>query len=517
MQLSATIPNKNTCVPPIGPFTYTRQSNPDRTDVSDSEGWVATYTDGAKTVIHRGQTRTFTEQLALFTDPFSRTVTNDWGQSPGGGVWLNGGGSSADYQVNGTTGTINVTTENVSRRVTVHNDGIQGPDITAKCSTDKLYAGGPQHFGIMTGYQDSDNYYFSRLSFDTGNSLTVRLQKNVAGTLTTIAGPVTLSGTRTSTSDVWNIRTQLTTGGILRARYWKSGTTEPSSWDLSVSDSTFSSGRVGVRVLGGIGITNLPVKFSVDDFTLLAGTWDTAHTPVVTHNTWVRVLDAPYNGGMINEPQLQAWIQKPTRDVLSLCMEYIANAPLVHSGFLDLAGPCDYGPLNSDGTRIEGADFCDYLGIPYVYASGETDHPETSQFKCMDCSGYVRMIYGYRMGIPLVYKKDFNGINLPRHSGNQNLHGPGVRYAVGMDVPPPLTNIQPGDLVSFDADTTNPNEEEGQSDHVGIYLGLDSNGNHRFISSRKTGNGPTMSDVGGASILDGTGLYARSLRSLRRF
>jgi hypothetical protein len=516
MELSATMANDKTFVPPLGPFTYTRQFNPDRTEVSDAAGWVATYTDGAKTVIHRGQTRTFTEQLALFTDPFSRTVTKGWGPSPSGGMWINGGGASSDYQVNGTTGIINVTTENVSRRVTVHNDGIQGPDITAKFSTDKLYAGGPQHCGIMTGYQDSDNYYVSRLSFDIGNALTVRLQKNVAGTLTTIAGPVTLSGLRTSPSDVWHIRTHLTTGGMLRARYWQSGTPEPSAWDLAVSDSTFAAGRVGVRVSGGLGITNLPVQFSVDDFTLLAGTWDAAHTPVVTHNIWVRVLDAPYNGGMINEPQLKAWLQKPTRDVLSLGMEYLANAPLVHSGSLDLAGPCDYGPLQPDGTRMEGADFCDYLGIPYVYASGETDQPEPSQFKCLDCSGYVRMIYGYRLGIPMVYTQDFNGLNLPRHSGDQNLSGPGIRYAVGMDAPPPLTHIQPGDLVCFDADTTNPHEEEGQIDHIGIYLGLDAHGKHRFVSSRKIGNGPTMGDVGGASILDGTGLYARSLRSLRR-
>ena len=104
MQLSVTISKKNTFVTSTGPFPYTRQSNPARTDVSDSAGWVATYTDGAKTVIHRGQTRTFTEQLALFTDPFSRTVINGWGPSPGGGVWLTSGGSDTDYQVNGTTG-----------------------------------------------------------------------------------------------------------------------------------------------------------------------------------------------------------------------------------------------------------------------------------------------------------------------------------------------------------------------------------------------------------------------------
>src|SRR5437867_3211072 len=111
MQLPVTTSTEHHFLLPIGPFTYTRQSHPDRTDVSDAEGWLATYTDGAKTVIHRGPTRTFTEQLSLFTDPFSRTVTHGWGQSPGGGVWIHGGGASSDYQVNGTTGTIHVTTE----------------------------------------------------------------------------------------------------------------------------------------------------------------------------------------------------------------------------------------------------------------------------------------------------------------------------------------------------------------------------------------------------------------------
>src|SRR5215467_15398343 len=59
---------------------------------------------------------------------------------------------------------------------------------------------------------------------------------------------------------------------------------------------------------------------------------------------------------------------------------------------------------------------------------------------------------GFSFFLAHSHNRGFNGMNLPRHSGNQNLHGPGVRYAVGMDAPPPLTNIQPGDLVFFDAD-----------------------------------------------------------------
>jgi hypothetical protein len=75
-----------------------------------------------------------------------------------------------------------------------------------------------------------------------------------------------------------------------------------------------------------------------------------------------------------------------------------------------------------------------------------------------------------------------------------------------------FSRIGIGDLVFFDAD-----EGDGtQIDHVGMYLGLDTGNHHRFISSRKGANGPTLGDFRGKSILDGTGLYARTFRAVRR-
>jgi hypothetical protein len=53
-------------------------------------------------------------------------------------------------------------------------------------------------------------------------------------------------------------------------------------------------------------------------------------------------------------------------------------------------------------------------------------------------------------------------------------------------------------------------------DHVGIHLGTDTTGRRRFLSSRKTVDGPTLSDLGGASVLDGTGVYARTLHTVHR-
>ncbi|NEB65652.1 hypothetical protein G3I39_00990, partial [Streptomyces fulvissimus] len=53
-------------------------------------------------------------------------------------------------------------------------------------------------------------------------------------------------------------------------------------------------------------------------------------------------------------------------------------------------------------------------------------------------------------------------------------------------------------------------------DHVGMYLGNDSEGHRIFISSREEVNGPTIGDKGGTSRLDGNGYYAKTLRSAKR-
>ncbi|MFI7013740.1 hypothetical protein [Streptomyces sp. NPDC050164] len=49
-----------------------------------------------------------------------------------------------------------------------------------------------------------------------------------------------------------------------------------------------------------------------------------------------------------------------------------------------------------------------------------------------------------------------------------------------------------------------------------MYLGLDNAGRPRFYSSRSAANGPTMGDLAGHALLDGTDFYARSFRAARR-
>jgi cell wall-associated NlpC family hydrolase len=121
------------------------------------------------------------------------------------------------------------------------------------------------------------------------------------------------------------------------------------------------------------------------------------------------------------------------------------------------------------------------------------------------------MVFGYRLGVPLGLDPD--GVRLPRRSVQMLEAAPGVVTVPDTGTAPSSTNkLAPGDLLFFDGST-----DDGTAvDHVGIYLGRDSAGAPRFISSRKTVDGPTMGDVGGKSLLTGTGLYAGAWRAARR-
>lgn len=232
----------------------------------------------------------------------------------------------------------------------------------------------------------------------------------------------------------------------------------------------------------------------------------------VTNNVWVRILPISFNG-LIDE----AWLlneQKNTNDdVLATALQYVPGSPTLRelSGKI-FASDSDFGPLNPDGTRQEGSDFNDYLGINYIY-DGVTDSYEIAQSGAMDCSGYMRMVWGYRLGLGLTNEAQARNGALPRRAVQMYETGPGVLlFSQGSNAQASLSNLMPGDLVFFDASTN-----DGMAvDHVGLYLGIDTQGDHRFISSRKTANGPTISDIGGKSVLNGTGLYAKSFVAARR-
>ncbi|POX39102.1 hypothetical protein C3486_19735 [Streptomyces sp. Ru73] len=246
---------------------------------------------------------------------------------------------------------------------------------------------------------------------------------------------------------------------------------------------------------------------------------------VVTED-WVRLLPEPWRKGAEKEKWFKDWFKQyfgsEEDDVFAMGFQYVDRAPVKKDDEgIAYAGDANFGPLNPNGSegndlREELSDFYDYLGIPYTFRDGVTQVPEAKRARSVDCSGFMRLLWGYRARYPLM-SSDKSGDGLPRTANGI------ARSDVGTDViplkgvgpadrPASIDVLQPGDLVFFKLDA----RTKQRLDHVGMYLGHDTDGHKIFLSSREEVNGPTIGDKGGTSRLDGNGYYASHLRSAKR-
>ncbi|WP_217143323.1 NlpC/P60 family protein [Streptomyces sp. AC627_RSS907] len=501
---------------------------PARTEVTSGGRRVALLTHGARTVLLPGPQRTFSENKKPFVDDFARTLPDTslpvgerayWGTSPGGGSWSTLGPADTDYSVVPGTGAIALTTDNASRHASLRDGEITDVDVRSVARFDKVPTGDACSYALSFGYQDTRNSYRARLSFTTSGEVQFRVEKEADDAVTQLATAVTLASGVPAGTD-WTIRVRRE-GTRIRAKAWRSAGAEPSGWAFDVTDATFGKGRVGLRALANRGCTNLPVTLLVSRFQVDAANW--AEPPVVTHSDWVRVLPEPFDGvwtpGLENV--VRGWAGSTAPDVLAHAAMFLPGASPVVAGSgpaegRQVLGEAGYGNLDPRGNRAEGADFHEYMNSGWTFPDGTHTGASSKQVGNLDCSGYTRMVYGYHMGVPMAAGQDTSGTRLPRRSRDMADHSPGVRIArTDGTRPPAAEQIQPGDLVLFNADSGDDNEV-ATTDHVGIYLGEDTAGGRRFLSSRKTVNGPTMSDLSGNSLLDGTGTYARTLHTVHR-
>ncbi|MFJ8001420.1 C40 family peptidase [Streptomyces sp. NPDC096310] len=244
---------------------------------------------------------------------------------------------------------------------------------------------------------------------------------------------------------------------------------------------------------------------------------------VVTED-WVRLMPEAWAEGAEKEKWFKDWFKEffgsEEDDIFAYAFQYIEGAPVKKDDEgVPYAGDANFGPVNESvaGDRLEQSDFYDYLGIPYTFRDGTVKEPQKERYRAIDCSGFIRTVFGYRARYPLMVT-DKIGDGLPRTANGMTRSDVGVDiYKLGGPAPwytrPESTSkLQPGDLVFFKMDR----RTKDRMDHVGLYLGNDTEGHQIFISSRKEVNGPTMGDQGGTSRLDGNGFYAALMRAAKR-
>ncbi|MFI8963454.1 NlpC/P60 family protein [Streptomyces sp. NPDC053493] len=510
-------------------------------EVSDGKGVLATLTTGARTVTLRGPRRWFTEQKRRVEDAFDRDLPaagkQGWGMSPDGGSWWpNSAGDShvEDYAVVDGRGVITLSETGSSRHATLSDKELGDVRARARFSFNQVPAGAPLSLALTFALADLENHYRARLIVTPAGEVQLVLEKARDNTVSVLGAAVTV-GSGFAAFDHWWVQVEKT-GNVLRARAWKHGLAENQlpDWAFSLRDpdanTAHDKGTVGVRAYAATGAAK-GVEARVYDFVVEEAAW--VDPPVVTHDTWVRVLPENFTGTWTPglEQQIRAWAGDTSPDALAYAAMFLPFAPAVTDparGGARVLGTSLYSrPDTKTGLRDVGADFFHYMWITWTFdaTAARTElTPTNERYKGgLDCSGFVRMVYGYHMGIPMVLKDeaDYSDRVLPRRSTAIASSGAGVKIADGGDAAPPLDGLRIGDAVYFDTDV-----DPDLGGHIGIYVGVDQHGKKRFVSSRKTPNGPTMADVGGRSVLNGDpyvdkdhpgDTYTTKLRVIRRF
>ena len=213
-----------------------------------------------------GEEMSATAVSSSATDAFTRSVSNGWGTADAGGAWTNTNGAASEYAVTGTKGRHAVNALNSSRYTTLVAAGAD-TDQVVTCQTPALATGASQFFGLVSRWTSVSDFYVARVTFTTAAAVRIELLESAAGVLTTLAGPTTVPDLTHVAATDFTVRF-LTEGTRLSAKVWLTSATEPSGWQITVTDATLTAaGSVGCRSTLAAGNTNtLPFNFDYDNY-----------------------------------------------------------------------------------------------------------------------------------------------------------------------------------------------------------------------------------------------------------
>jgi CSLREA domain-containing protein len=225
--------------------------------VDDGEGG----TSSVSHVFDAGATTT----TVVAADTFTRTVASGWGTADTGGAYAAAPGS-AGGAVNGTAGTFKL-----AKAATGGGEYLPGvtaldTDALVNVATNLAPAGGTWgQVAYLTARRVAANTeYRVRLRFTTSGTLRLSFVKVVGNTTEVMIGSeVAVSGVPYVAGRAYSLRFDVsgTSPTTLQAKAWVAGTTEPSKWTLTATDSESAlqaAGCPGTRVFLGGNATNVP-------------------------------------------------------------------------------------------------------------------------------------------------------------------------------------------------------------------------------------------------------------------
>jgi PKD repeat protein len=236
-----------------------------------------TYTITLKVTDNAGATNSVQKQItvtaagagaAYSTDAFGRTVSGGWGQADVGGAW-SVSGTLSRWSVSGGAGHVSLD-PGVGGTATVPIAAKTDTELSGTVWTDKAATGGGEYISLVARRISASVDYRGKIRLAPDGTVVASLSRMASGTETALGASVTVPGLTMVAGDKLRVRTQAvgTSPTALRLKVWKLGTTEPSAWLMTASDST-----AGWQTAGGFALdaylsssaTNAPTVFSLDD------------------------------------------------------------------------------------------------------------------------------------------------------------------------------------------------------------------------------------------------------------
>ena len=258
----------------------------------------------------------------IATDTFTRTVTNGWGTATTGGPWTTVGTNTA-FATDGSGGTIKLPTAGSPRSGLLAGASAQNLDETFTVASYKVVVGSGQYAFAILRHQAGGAEYWGKIHFSASGAIFLNASA-YSGTAETVLGPEVASGLTRVQGTAVNVRFQVigTSPTTIRGRAWAVGSTEPTTWTFTDTDSTAAlqhAGTVGLRATTSSTSTNVPITFRFDNLTVLdLGAGATPSTSQVRSDPFgPRVPVAVVPAGTILVPTRRTGLTTRTATVVS--------------------------------------------------------------------------------------------------------------------------------------------------------------------------------------------------------
>lgn len=204
----------------------------------------------------------------LAEDTFTRSVGNGWGAADTGGPWTLTG-STSRYQVSAGLGQHVLTAGGSSATSTLAGVDSTSTDVRATLVWSRGASAGTLYAAVLARRVGTSGDYRCKVVVSTAGAVTLQAVRTVGNTETSL-GSARVSGLTQASGTAYRVACRAVPGGggtMLSAKFWRVGSAEPGSWQVTATDTTAS-----LQVAGGIGFwtylsstSTAPVTTSIDD------------------------------------------------------------------------------------------------------------------------------------------------------------------------------------------------------------------------------------------------------------